>query len=53
MYESKNLLYLLTILECIEKVSIYSRDINTADEFLWANDQMNTLNHPITVIFNT
>ncbi len=41
MYESKNLLYLLTILECIEKVFIYSKEINTAEEFLWANDQMN------------
>ena len=41
MYESKNLLYVLTILECIEKVFIYSRGINTADDFLWVNDQMN------------
>ncbi|MCU0387209.1 MAG: DUF86 domain-containing protein [Chitinophagaceae bacterium] len=41
MYDSKNLLYLLTILECIEKVFIYSKDINTAEEFLWVNDQMN------------
>lgn len=41
MYDEKNLLYLLTILECIEKISIYSYNIQSPQDFLEANDQMN------------
>ncbi len=41
MYEDKNLLYLLTIPECIEKIPIYSGNISSPQAFLEANDQMN------------
>lgn len=41
MYEKSEALYLLTILECIEKIYIYVKDINSHEEFLWKNDQMN------------
>ncbi|MBO0939420.1 DUF86 domain-containing protein [Fibrella sp. HMF5335] len=41
MYSSKNLTYICTILECIEKISIYTQDYYTADDFAWANDQLN------------
>ncbi len=41
MYDSKNLLYLLTILEAIEKISIYSNDFLNPLDLLQANDQMN------------
>jgi uncharacterized protein with HEPN domain len=41
MYDNKDILYILTILECIEKVFIYTNDIETHEAFLWKNDQMN------------
>jgi uncharacterized protein with HEPN domain len=41
MFDEKNLLYLLTILECIEKISIYAKNIQSPQELLDANDQMN------------
>lgn len=41
MSQIKNLLYLLTIAECIEKVFVYSNNIHSANDLLWANDQMN------------
>jgi uncharacterized protein with HEPN domain len=40
--ELKNdLLYLLNILESIEKIHIYSRKVDTAEDFFYANDQLN------------
>ena len=41
MYDDKNLVYILTILESIEKIKIYCRDYEDSDEFLWANNQLN------------
>jgi uncharacterized protein with HEPN domain len=34
-------MYLLNILESIEKILLYSRDCNTAEEFYELNDQLN------------
>ncbi len=36
---SKDLLYLLRILEAIQKISSYSKEYKTAEEFLFTNDQ--------------
>ncbi|MCP5051230.1 MAG: DUF86 domain-containing protein [bacterium] len=41
MYEEKNLIYVLTILESIEKIKIYTHGFNNPDDFLWANQQLN------------
>lgn len=41
MFEKRNLTYVLTILEAIEKIWIYTNDIESADEFYKANDQLN------------
>jgi uncharacterized protein with HEPN domain len=41
MYDEKNLVYVLTILEAIEKIKIYSSEFGNADDFLWANQQLN------------
>lgn len=41
MSEDKNLLYILSILESIEKIAIYSKEFENEDEFLWAFDQIN------------
>ena len=41
MYNSKNLSAVCTMLECIEKVFIYSQPFNHVDDFVWANDQQN------------
>jgi len=41
MHDQKNLLYILTILENIEKIKIDSNAFANADDFLWANQQMN------------
>ncbi len=41
MYSRNNLVYILTMLEAIEKVFIYSREFETAQEFFTANDQLN------------
>lgn len=41
MYEKRNFTYVLTILEAIEKIFLYSKDFKDADEFYQANDQMN------------
>jgi uncharacterized protein with HEPN domain len=35
----KNLLYIFTMLECIEKCWIYTKEFDSAYEFLWANEQ--------------
>ncbi len=36
---NKNLLYLFTMLECIEKCWIYTKEFDSAYEFFWANEQ--------------
>jgi hypothetical protein len=41
MHDEKNLVYVLTILEAIEKIKIYSSDFENPDDFLWANQQLN------------
>lgn len=41
MYEKKNLAYILTILEAIEKMFIYTKGLDNADAFLAANEQLN------------
>ncbi|MEA3498454.1 MAG: HepT-like ribonuclease domain-containing protein [Campylobacterota bacterium] len=40
MYNEKNLIYILTILECCEKAWIYTKDFNNPTDFIWANEQM-------------
>jgi uncharacterized protein with HEPN domain len=39
MYSDDNLVYIFTMLECIEKVFIYAADHSDANELAWANDQ--------------
>lgn len=41
MFSSRNLVYICTILECIEKIFIYVGGFSKASEFEWANDQLN------------
>lgn len=41
MYSSKNITYILTILEAIEKIFIYSNNFNDEEEFYGANKQLN------------
>lgn len=41
MFSSRNLIYICTILECIEKIFIYSDGFSDATEFAWANNQLN------------
>lgn len=41
MYSNRNITFICTILECIEKAFIYSHNFADADSFAWANDQMN------------
>lgn len=41
MYNSRNLSYVCTMLECIEKVFIYSSPFDNVEDFIWANDQQN------------
>lgn len=41
MFSHKNLVYILTSLECIEKAFIYSGDFDNEKTFYRANDQMN------------
>lgn len=49
MYDEKNLVYVLTILEAIEKIKIYSSEFGSADDFLWANQQLN-FNGTVTLL---
>ena len=39
MYSDDNLVYIFTMLECTEKIFIYSQDYLTADELTWGSDQ--------------
>ena len=41
MFDSKNMLYILTILEAIEKIFIYSKGFKDEEEFYYANRQLN------------
>lgn len=41
MFDSKNLLYILTILESIEKIYLYSKNYNSSVSLWEANNQMN------------
>ena len=41
MFDSKNIVYILTILEAIEKIFIYSKDFKDDEEFYFANKQLN------------
>jgi hypothetical protein len=40
MYNEKNPVYVLTLLEAIEKIKIYSSEFENADDFLWAYQQL-------------
>jgi uncharacterized protein with HEPN domain len=39
MYDEKNLIYIMTMLECTEKVWIYSGKFDNANDFIWADEQ--------------
>jgi uncharacterized protein with HEPN domain len=39
MYSDLNLAYIFTILECIEKIFVYTQDYKNAEELAWKNDQ--------------
>jgi len=41
MYSDKNLIYIFTILEAIEKINIYTKIFEDDESFYYANDQMN------------
>lgn len=41
MYSDTNLIYLFTILEAIEKINIYTENIEDDESFYYANNQMN------------
>ncbi len=46
MYSQSSLLPVLTILETIEKITFYVRDITSADEFLWKDDALDSTYYP-------
>ncbi|MBU1659066.1 DUF86 domain-containing protein [bacterium] len=41
MFSSKNITYILTILEAIEKIFYYSKDFEDEEKFFYANKQLN------------
>lgn len=41
MYSDRNLAYILTVLEAIEKIFLYTKDFNDPDVFYSSNDQLN------------
>ena len=41
MYSDNNLIYVFTILESIEKINLYTKDLGDDEEFYYANNQMN------------
>ncbi|MEA2027982.1 MAG: HepT-like ribonuclease domain-containing protein, partial [Campylobacterota bacterium] len=41
MYDSTNMLHILTILEAIEKIFIYAQDFDNEEDFYSANKQLN------------
>lgn len=40
MYSDKNLIFILTILEAIEKLQIYTKPFSNAQDFYFADDQL-------------
>lgn len=40
MYSSKNVAFLLTMLEAIEKIAIYTKGIKSAEDLLAKDDQL-------------
>ena len=40
MFDNKNMLYILTILEAIEKIFYYSKDYTDEEQFFYANKQV-------------
>jgi len=40
MYSERSLIHIVTILECIEKIWIYSSKYKSAHEFIWADKQL-------------
>ena len=43
MYSEKNLVYILTMLEAIEKIKIYTDEFDNPDALLWSNQQTSPL----------
>lgn len=41
MYSSKNIIYILTMLEAIEKIALYSQEFEDEENFYYANKQLN------------
>ena len=41
MFDSKNIIYILTMLEAIEKINFYSSQFNDEEEFYYFNKQLN------------
>ena len=41
MYDSKNIIHILTMLEAIEKIFLYSKDFENEEDFYYANKQLN------------
>ena len=41
MFDSRNMLYILTILEAIEKISLYCDAFEDEEQFYQANNQLN------------
>lgn len=39
MYDVRNLIYIFTMLECIEKTWIYTKEFDNPTDFIWANEQ--------------
>lgn len=40
MYSEKNLIYILTMLECIEKTWIYTKNFDNPNDLIWSNEQI-------------
>ena len=40
MYSEKNLIYILTMLECIEKTWIYTKKFKNPSDLIWSNEQI-------------
>ncbi len=39
MYDEKNLIHILTMLECCEKAWLYTKEFTNPMDFIWANEQ--------------
>jgi len=39
MYDEKNLIHILTMLECCEKAWLYTKEFQNPIDFIWANEQ--------------